>query len=868
MDVKRVVAYSTMVHVGLMLVGLGLVGIDARGFGSSDITDTGMEHLFVHGWSKGLLFMVVGVVLHSVIVQDMRGTGGMVASNGILGIGLVATWSVAGIGGSMIGISKECVLGTLVMEFGWIGSVIALLVVGSIGYSIGITMSIVGLGNNAWTTGGGLSIGVWALLAYLGVLVVVLPLGAGYSVGMGRESNIELLELLWCNVGTGAIYKIDWLTAIFVLSVLLSMYVGRSKGSIMGFNLVSDSIRALHWNRWHFDRLVNSFALWLHAKVLTRVVIDVEYGWGLNTWFSGWFALRLKSTNVSVSALGITRDVAMTGSRIGKGLASVSVNVIDLASGFVAIISSVLVVTTSTLVGTSGISGISGVVVKVLAGLGVSIRISDMDDMNDMQGLISLPDLVSITGMHVNISISLSDMDDMVVASALPSCYRLAGTCGVRLSCINDIAGINCINGIAVISNVVVINVSNCLSSDLQGILVGLGACRYGSGLGSGSAWYQCSSLMVVTARCIVGVRVMTVGYALVGMKLNACLSVINGAVMSVTIKVAVGEVTSSVSALMLMSDSDLPCAMDSHGVNVSVNVAGIGSVLSGSVREGLVSGIVVLLGLEGLLLGCYEGGITLVWLVVCMDSVSMLLCVWVYGKGVVVSRYLMLQGGLTCMLWLGLTSGISTLVGICWYMKLGVGFGAFVLPGLYGRLGAFGIITAGVVGMVQLWVGVSIGLHNDLWSPLVSIFVGISGLALVSWIINGLVANVGSWRSYSLSVSTVVLGVTTWLLGEGLAGGLVLTGLLVWVAMVLVTALRPSVSSGPYGSLSGVGVNPGVSGLCTSSTLSLPVHTHNNLRSTFGIPALSVGISVLTSMISCIAVIMQIWFMVAALLI
>ena len=744
MDVKRVVAYSTMVHVGLMLVGLGLVGIDARGFGSSDITDTGMEHLFVHGWSKGLLFMVVGVVLHSVIVQDMRGTGGMVASNGILGIGLVATWSVAGIGGSMIGISKECVLGTLVMEFGWIGSVIALLVVGSIGYSIGITMSIVGLGNNAWTTGGGLSLGVWSLLAYLGVLVVVLPLGAGYSVGMGRESNLELLELLWSNVGTGAISKIDWLTAIFVLSVLLSMYVGRCNGRILGFHLVSDSIRALHWNRWHFDRLVNSLALWLHAKVLTRVVIDVEYGWGLNTWFSGWFALRLKSlscslnlrpsvsvwyvSNVSSTAyahgglvlkdIGVTSEVVLTkvlglvsASRswynMVVGNCGSNVLVLGIVEG-VKVTKGTEMVKGANVTG-SGSEGLSGSVsrgvmfsafgllnnVDIVSVLGIDSRSVKLESSVNSFGhynitgsvtalrslvryavsvesvkynvnvislgkrvtcflvnvinsvyctrsarcfsllvlaancstLVSAPSVlaaslgfcsscltcpVSLTGLTAvdgangltrlfGVNVKIHGPCFLNVA-ALPSCYRLAVTCGVRLSCINDIAGINCINGIAVISNVVVINVSNCLSSDLQGILVAvlpLGACRYeprlaaryGSGLGSGSAWYQCSSLMVVTPRGIVGVRVMTVVYALVtifdlvGMKFNACLSVINGAVMSVTIKVAVGEVTSSVSALMLRSDSDLPCAMDSHGVNVSVNVAGIGSVLGSYLR-------------------------------------------------------------------------------------------------------------------------------------------------------------------------------------------------------------------------------------------------------------------------------------------
>lgn len=513
MDIKRVVAYSTMVHVGLMLVGLGLAGIDARGGGSTEITDMGMEHLFNHGWSKGLLFMVVGVVLHSVLVQDMRGTGGMVVANGILGVGLVATWSVAGVGGSMIGMSKECVLGTLVMEFGWVGSVVALLVVGSIGYSIGVTMSMVGMGSNAWSTGGGLSVGVWVLLTYLGMLVVVLPLGAGYAVGEGRECGLELIEVMWLQ-DNGRAYRVDWLTLIFIGSVVISGYVGTSGGRLRGVTMISDSVRALYWNRFWLDRLVNAVSLWIYGKVMSRVVIDIEYGWVLNSWFSGWYALRMKG--------GVTMNV-----------------------------------------------------------VGVSV----------------------------------------------------------------------------------------------------------GDGSSTG--------------------------------------------------------------------------------------------------REGLVSGIAVLLLLEGIILGSYDGGMGLVWLVVCMDSVSMLICVLVYGKGVVVSRYLMLQGGLTCVLWLGLTSGIGTLVSICWMMKLGVGVGAFVLPSLYGRLGTWGVIIAGVVGMVQLWIGVSIGLVlTDVISMCAVI---VSGAALSVWVMKGMVANVGVWRAYSLSVSTVVVGVTTWVLGEGLAGGVVLTGLWVWVAMVIV---------------------------------------------------------------------------------
>ena len=39
--------------------------------------------------------------------------------------------------------------------------------------------------------------------------------------------------------------------------------------------------------------------------------------------------------------------------------------------------------------------------------------------------------------------------------------------------------------------------------------------------------------------------------------------------------------------------------------------------------------------------------------------------------------------------------------------MKLGVGIGAIVLPQLYGRMGVWGVVIAGVVGMIQLWIGV-----------------------------------------------------------------------------------------------------------------------------------------------------------------
>ena len=106
-DVKRVVAYSTMVHVGLMLLGLGTVAVsDAVGLTSvysnpTGLGSAGLEHLFTHSWSKALLFMCVGAILHIKHSQDLRSLGSVWLSNPLLcSIGVIAGLSVMGALGS------------------------------------------------------------------------------------------------------------------------------------------------------------------------------------------------------------------------------------------------------------------------------------------------------------------------------------------------------------------------------------------------------------------------------------------------------------------------------------------------------------------------------------------------------------------------------------------------------------------------------------------------------------------------------------------------------------------------------------------------------------------------------------------------
>ncbi len=65
-DLKRILAYSTISHLGLMMLSLGAFGYTAAIF-----------HLLAHGFAKALLFLGAGSVLHSTEEQDIRNMGGL-----------------------------------------------------------------------------------------------------------------------------------------------------------------------------------------------------------------------------------------------------------------------------------------------------------------------------------------------------------------------------------------------------------------------------------------------------------------------------------------------------------------------------------------------------------------------------------------------------------------------------------------------------------------------------------------------------------------------------------------------------------------------------------------------------------------------
>ncbi len=74
MDIKRVLAYSTMSQIGYMMLALGISGYggeEGLGFMAS------MFHLFTHAFFKALLFLAAGAIIHAVHTNYMNEMGGL-----------------------------------------------------------------------------------------------------------------------------------------------------------------------------------------------------------------------------------------------------------------------------------------------------------------------------------------------------------------------------------------------------------------------------------------------------------------------------------------------------------------------------------------------------------------------------------------------------------------------------------------------------------------------------------------------------------------------------------------------------------------------------------------------------------------------
>ena len=75
-DLKRLIAYSSVSHMGLVLVGLGSVAVVGGALSDAGLTGAAMQ-LFTHGTITGLLFVAVGILYEQTHTRHIPDLGGL-----------------------------------------------------------------------------------------------------------------------------------------------------------------------------------------------------------------------------------------------------------------------------------------------------------------------------------------------------------------------------------------------------------------------------------------------------------------------------------------------------------------------------------------------------------------------------------------------------------------------------------------------------------------------------------------------------------------------------------------------------------------------------------------------------------------------
>ncbi len=98
MNIKRVLAYSTISQLAYMMLALGAGGYAFYYLGYADGYSASTFHMFNHAFFKALLFLCAGSVIHAVGTEDMRKMGGLSRKMKVTSIAmLVAALSISGI---------------------------------------------------------------------------------------------------------------------------------------------------------------------------------------------------------------------------------------------------------------------------------------------------------------------------------------------------------------------------------------------------------------------------------------------------------------------------------------------------------------------------------------------------------------------------------------------------------------------------------------------------------------------------------------------------------------------------------------------------------------------------------------------------
>lgn len=260
-DIKRIVAYSTCTHISLIIMVLGIDII----YSCSSIS---ILHLFYHGWTKSLIFLICGYLISLIHSQDIRYYGSMYMSIPLVFVVInISLLNILGFIGTYLSYSKDMIIELgLISIYGYnIVLIFVLILLLSSGYSLGILLYLVYSYSyyNVFSYSNNNSYII--LFIYIIIIIIYLPTLL-YDILV--YENISIMH---------NISLIDPFSIIILIGMILSYYNYTYKNSIYIININN--------NRLNMDKIISSIVSYISSSIIYRYIFVLEYGFLMHYMF-------------------------------------------------------------------------------------------------------------------------------------------------------------------------------------------------------------------------------------------------------------------------------------------------------------------------------------------------------------------------------------------------------------------------------------------------------------------------------------------------------------------------------------------------------------------------------------------------------
>lgn len=254
LDIKRIVAYSTCTHISLIIM---VIGIDII-YESRSVS---ILHLFYHGWTKSLIFMICGYLISLIHSQDIRYYGSLYMSIPLVFVVInISLLNILGFIGTYLSYSKDLILELgLISIYGYnIVLVFVLILLLSSGYSLGILLYLIYSYSYYNVVSYTYNNSYIILFIYLIIVIIYLPTLL-YDILVYK--NISVMH---------SISIIDPFSIIIIIGMLLSYYNYTYNNSLYIMNI--------HNNRLYMDKIISSIITNISSSIIYRIIFVLEYG--------------------------------------------------------------------------------------------------------------------------------------------------------------------------------------------------------------------------------------------------------------------------------------------------------------------------------------------------------------------------------------------------------------------------------------------------------------------------------------------------------------------------------------------------------------------------------------------------------------